>query len=128
MAETKTGSLSSDSKMYGAAAYLFGLITGVIVLLMKPEDKYVKFHAMQSIILNVVMIVVFMVLGFVMTFLSLMLMMVGGGMIAILFSFVYMIISLLVFVLWLFLMWKAYNGEKFKLPMIGEQAEKLANK
>lgn len=124
MAETK--STSNDSNLYGALAYVFGLVTGVIMLLIKPEDKYVKFHALQSIIVTIVAWIVFMIIGFVMTMLTLTMAYSGMYMFATIFSMVYLGLSGLCFLGWLFLMWKAYSGEKFKLPIIGDQAEKMA--
>jgi len=37
--------MGENSNLYGALAYLLGLITGVLFLVIEPKDKYVKFHA-----------------------------------------------------------------------------------
>lgn len=113
--------VSSDSKLFGALAYLLSIITGIIVYLMKKDDPYARFHAMQSILTGVVLIVGGIVLAIV--FIVLAIIPVVGLIIGSLLSLVY---DLVVLVLWLFLMWKAYSGEKFKLPIIGDQAEKMA--
>ena len=92
----------------GALCYALGFISGVFFLLTEKENKFVRFHAMQSIIVfGAIFLVSFVpVLGWVLS--------------------VFLItLSLL---LWLFLMYKAYQGEKFKLPVIGDLAEQQAEK
>ena len=116
--------LSDDSKLFGALAYFWGLITGILVFLMKKEDPYCKFHAMQSILLSVGLIVVMVVLMVVQ--IVLMFIPIVGQILALLLTLVYLVVGLGGLILWLFLMWKAYSGEKFKLPIIGAQAEKMA--
>ena len=108
-----------DSNLMGALAYLFGLITGIIMYVVKPEDRYVRFHAVQSILLNVALIVIFIVASIVMVILAFL--PVAGQICALLIYPVLMLGSLL---LWLFMMYKAYSGERYKLPYIGEMAEK----
>ena len=106
----------------GALCYLGGLITGIIFLVIPPYDRNprIKFHAFQSILFNLVwmlgwfaMIPLSMLLPFG---LSLMLrafglLLWGGG-----------------FALWLFLMWQAYQGRSFSLPVIGAIARQQAGK
>ncbi|MFA5629250.1 MAG: DUF4870 domain-containing protein [Dehalococcoidales bacterium] len=92
-------------------SYVLGWITGLIFYLIEPHNRFVRFHAMQSII----------VFGAV-------------TLLGIIFSWVPFwfvlgpIISLLAFVLWIILIIKAYQGQKFKLPFVGDLAEKWANK
>jgi uncharacterized membrane protein len=103
-------------KVFGAwFSYFFGWITGLIFFF-TSKDPFVRFHAAQSI-------VVFAILHGINI-------MLGG------YSYGYMyranplmgLISLVSFVLWIVLMIKAYNGERFKLPVVGDWAEKLAHK
>ncbi|MFH0714123.1 MAG: hypothetical protein V1722_05825 [Candidatus Micrarchaeota archaeon] len=115
---------SSDSNTYGALAYVLFTLTGIAVLLMKPEDKYAKFHAWQSIILGIVLFVIGILLGIISSVLGLAIPIVGT-IISILVSGVWILIEL---VIWAFCIWKAYSGEKFKLPVIGNFAEEQANK
>lgn len=105
----------------GALCYLFGWITGLIFLVLDPykNDKTVRFHAFQSIFFNLSMIVVyiaFIFLGFILSMMHLGLLMLP----------VSFILGIGIFGLWLFLMFKAYNNDKFKLPIIGDLAEKQA--
>ncbi len=90
----------------GLLCYILGFITGIIFILIEKENKFVRFHAMQSIILSGGLFI-----------LQIALMMV---------PFLVMISSLVGlagFILAIFLMYKAYQGEKYKLPVIGDIAE-----
>lgn len=90
-----------------ALSYVLGWLTGIIFLLIE-KDKFVRFHAMQSIVtFGLLTVLSFVpVIGWL---LSPLVMIVG-------------------FILWLVLIFKAYQGEEFKLPWIGEFAQKQAGK
>jgi uncharacterized membrane protein len=116
-------SAGMEENMASALCYLLGWLTGVIFLVMAPynQNKTIRFHAFQSIFLNVAMIplwFVFTILSFVMHYIP-----VLGALIMLLLWFVF---GFGFFALWLFLMYKAYNKEKFVLPVIGPLAEKQA--
>ncbi len=105
-----------DNKLKGLLCYLLGWITGIIFYLI-DKDSYVRFHAMQSILtfggLTVIDIIA-SVLGSV-----------GLGL-WIIMGLIKDLIGLLSLVLWILLMVKAYKGERFKLPIVGDMAEKYA--
>gem|GEM_PF-290582 len=101
-----------NENMLGAVAYLLGFITGVVLLLVEKKSKFVRFHAMQSTILFGGLFVVNIALGFIP--------LLGWA--------VGFLLSLVAFVLWIFLMWKAFSGEMYKLPYVGELAEKQLSK
>jgi len=105
--EIKT-STGMNQNVAGLLCYLAGWITGLIFFLIEKENRFVRFHAMQSIITFGSLSVLFMVLGFV-PFVGWMLM---------------PFVSILWVILWVVLMVKAYQGQLFKLPMIGDMAEK----
>lgn len=106
------GTSGLDGNLAGALCYLAGFITGIIFLVIEKENQFVRFHAMQSILTFVAVIIISTVLSFI--------------------PLIGWILSLLIapftFVLWLFMMWKAYQGERFKLPFIGDMAEQQINK
>ena len=106
-----------------ALCYLFGWITGVVFLVLAPynQNPRIRFHAFQSIFFNVGMIVLFIGL----TIFSAIVAMISS-VLAILFSMLHLVLFLVMIMGWLFLMYKAYNGEKFRLPVIGALAEKQA--
>jgi uncharacterized membrane protein len=107
MEKTKTAS-GLDENVAAALTYALGWITGAGFLLIEPSNKFVRFHAWQSVI-------VFGALS-IAWFVSLSL-----GLIFWFFAFV--VIPPLSAVLWLLLMFKAYRGEHYKLPFAGEIAE-----
>ena len=108
--ETKTSSTGLDENVAGLLCYLVGWVTGLIFFLIEKNNKFVRFHALQSMITFGVLTALFMFGGFI-PFLGWML---------------YPILGLVQLILWVLLMVKAYQGEKFKLPVIGDIAEKNA--
>jgi len=125
MAPMGAASAGMTSNVAGALAYLFGLVTGIIFLVLEPykRDPFVRFHAFQSIFLNVALIIFGIVWSniIVMGMLSL-------GFLWTIFSLIGTLVYLAFFLLWLFLMYKAYNNETFKIPVIGDIAAKQAAK
>ncbi|MDB5923010.1 MAG: hypothetical protein JWN13_1946 [Betaproteobacteria bacterium] len=105
--EIKT-STGMNQNVAGLLCYLVGWITGLIFFLIEKDNKFVRFHAMQSIITFGGLTMLFMLLGFI-PFLGWLL---------------FPILGIVQLVLWILLMVKAYQGELFKLPVIGDLAEK----
>ena len=107
----------------GALCYLVGFITGIIFLVMEPYSKrpFVRYHAWQSIFFCVAWFIFVMAINIVFAGLAL----AGGGLWAI-FLMLRLVIGLGGFLLWLFLMFKAYNNERFELPIVGPLAAKQA--
>ena len=108
----------------GALAYLAGIVTGILFLVIDPykSDRFVRFHAFQSIFFNVAWIalwIAWMIVGLVL-----------GAITKGLFFFLQVPIDLLLmvggFCLWAFLMYSAYQGKMTKLPVIGALAAKQA--
>jgi len=95
-----------DENIASALTYVLGFLTGIVFFLVEKENKTVRFHAMQSIITFICLFIVSVVLSFI-PFINLLSPLVG----------------LVGLILWLVLMLKAYQGEKFKLPVIGDIAE-----
>ena len=107
----------------GALCYALGLLTGILFLVLAPynQNPRVKFNAWQSILFNVAWIafwiVVHMFGAFLVSALSVM---------SLLLLPVYMAISLGGFLLWLFLMWRAYQGNPFNIPVLSGIARQQA--
>jgi uncharacterized membrane protein len=108
----------------GALAYLGGLITGILFLVIEPykADRFVRFHSFQSIFFNVAWIglwIVWMIVGLIL-----------GALTKGIFFLVELPVNLLLmvggFCLWAFLMYSAYQNKTFKLPVIGALAAKQA--
>ncbi len=122
MGERKKSSTGLDSNIAGLLSYLVGWITGIIFFLIEEKDEFVRFHAMQSIIVFGAITVVQIVLGIfreVFFFIP---------PVHILFTVLYSIMWLLAVVLWIVLMVRAYQGVRFKLPVSGNLAEKYSAK
>lgn len=104
----------------GALCYLAGLVTGIIFLIIAPynQNKFVRFHAFQSIFAHLAVIIcwiAYAIIAGILTFLT-----HGLG------FFLYPLFGLLLLILWLYLMYSAYNNRKVKLPLIGDLAERQA--
>ena len=105
MAKSSTG---LDENVAGLLCYVLGWVTGLVFFLIEKDSKFVRFHALQSIIVFGVLCVASIILRWIPLI---------GGVIS-------GLIGLLALVLWIILMIKAYQGEKFKLPWAGDIAEK----
>lgn len=105
MAKSSTG---LEENIAALLSYVLGWITGLIFFLIEKDSKFVKFHAMQSIITFAGLMIVSWILS---------LLPVIGWIISLL-------LGILALVLWIILMIKAYQGERFKLPIVGDLAEK----
>ena len=105
-------SLGLESNITALLCYLLGWISGLIIILIEKDDQFVRFHAMQSII----------------TFGALTLLSIAFSSLFFIFGFLIGLINIIGIVLWILLMVKAYQGEKFKLPIIGDMAESWMNK
>lgn len=91
-----------DQNVAGLLCYVGGWITGLVFFLIEKDNKFVKFHAMQAIVTFGAL----MILGFI--------------------PIVNWFVGIVALVLWIVLMIKAYQNEKFKLPWLGNLAEKWA--
>ncbi|MFD1644083.1 DUF4870 domain-containing protein [Haloarchaeobius litoreus] len=114
---TETG---LEPNVAGAVAYLFGFVSGIAMLLIDGDNEFVRFHAIQSIAFNVVVVAVYVALAFVSLFLSFL--PVVGDLLSLLFTLVYPVVGFVAFAGWLFLMYRAYEGDRFELPVLGSIA------
>jgi len=105
MGKSSTG---MEENLAALLSYLLGFITGIIFFVVEKDSEFVKFHAMQSLI----------------TFGGLFVLNIVLGMIPIIGWAIGILINLASIVVWIVCMIKAYQGEKYKLPVIGDLAEK----
>ena len=107
----------SDNAAGGLAYITF--IPALIFLLVEPFNKkpYVRFHSWQSIFLTIAWIAVDVVL------------IILGHMpfIGLINLILFPLVALLFFILWIIVLINAFNGKRFKLPFLGDLAEKQAN-
>ncbi|MGB8768239.1 MAG: zinc-ribbon domain-containing protein [Candidatus Korobacteraceae bacterium] len=105
-----------EENIAGMLAY-FTIIPAIIFLLIEPynRNRFVRFHAFQCLFTAAALIVLHIVLSFVSYALPLMMFPIWG------------LLGLAEFALWLLLVIKAYQHEMFRLPIVGDLAEKQAN-
>ena len=112
-----------DENVVAALCYLLGVLTGILFLVIEPynRNRVIRFHAFQSIFAWIAAIVIGMVLSTV-SYVFVAVPFIGW----LIYILLWTAFSLGILALWLFLMYKAYNKERFVLPVIGAWAEKQA--
>ena len=110
-----------DPNLAGLLSYLVSIICPILFIAMEKENKYIRFHAMQALFLQVGMFIVWIVL----TILSVFLGSLGPlGVLSCLLIPLEFVIFIGYLVVAIMMMIKAYQGEYYKLPVIGDMAEK----
>lgn len=117
------GSTDIPENVACTLTYAAGALTGVLFLVLEPynRNQNIRFHAFQSIFVSVgVFVLWFALLIFtaVMAFIPYVGFALGGALLG--------LFGLGWFALWIVLMVKAYQGERWKVPFIGDFAEKQA--
>ncbi len=102
MSDTSTG---LDENVAGLLCYVLGWVTGIIFLILEPTNKFVRFHAFQSIVVFGIMSVAGAIFGWI--------------------PFVGFIIGAAAFILWVVLIIQAAQGKKYKLRWAGDLAERM---
>lgn len=103
-----------EPNIEAALCYLITPITALFVFLNEKQNKFVRFHAVQAMLFagvvfvswNIATISIALIIGVILT----------------------PIVSIGAFILWLMLMWKSYNNEKWELPYIGKIANDYVEK
>ncbi len=113
MPKSSTG---MDENVAALVSYVLGWVTGLIFFLLEKQSKFVKFHAMQSIIFFGAVTVVVIILGILAMI----------PYIGFIFGIIAWLIDIFAFVMWIIFMVKAYQHQMFKLPIAGPMAEKYA--
>jgi uncharacterized membrane protein len=120
----KTTTIGLGERPEGVLCYSLWFISGIIFLIMEKDNKFIRFHALQSIatflplyifVSEIEKIISMPTIGFSMNFFTL-------SIAAIVLSVIWILIA----ILWLLLMYKASRGEKYKLPIVGRIAERYA--
>jgi uncharacterized membrane protein len=112
-------SMNMSQNTAAGLSYVLGWITGLIFFLMEKQNRFVRFHAMQSIIFSGALTVLWIVVGGLSRVLPLG---VGAAL-----SCLWLLVALAAFVVWIILLVNSFQGKYFKLPVIGDYAERYAN-
>jgi len=112
-------SMGMQPNMAAGLSYVAGWITGLIFFLLEKRNPFVRFHAMQSILFFGVLSVLSIVLSMASWF--------SPSLLALAFSCVSGLLGLVGFIGWIVLMINGFQGKYFKLPVIGDYAERYAN-
>ncbi len=108
----KPATAKNNQNLLAAVTYLVAPITSIIFLLLEKDNKFIRFHAMQGLILFGAIFVLNIVLNVV----------------PVIGAVVGTLVAIASFVLWIVLMFKAYKGEHYKLPYVGDLAEQYMTK
>ena len=120
----ETGSKSMDTNIVAALTYLAGFVTGIVFLALDPykSNSFIRFHAFQSIFLNVAWVafwIVWMILSAVLTPLT-------AGIFGLIALPLMLIFTVAGFGIWILLMYQAYQQKLFRLPIVGKLAAEHA--
>jgi len=121
----------AQNNIVAGLAYLFGWLSGLVVFLISKDDRFAKFHGMQSILLNIAVVVVDIIGIVVALALTMLIGMMGAaaglesiaGILILAVWGLFVLFLLLLLLMWLWAMIQAFRGIWYKLPIIGNMAE-----
>ena len=112
--------LGLDERVVAALSYLFGSISGIIVLVLERDNKYVRFHALQSTLWFLLLMVATWLLNIVIGIVGVI--PIIGQILGMPFSLVLSIGGLVYFLSKICLIFMACTGKTFKIPILGDVA------
>jgi uncharacterized membrane protein len=98
-----------QSNLVALLCYLGMWLTGIVFLIAEKEDRFIRFHAWQSIITFGGLTIIELIFASLVPIIG-------------------VLVTILMLVLWFILMIRAYQGQAYKLPLVGDWAESQANK
>ena len=120
-----------DENLAALLSYVVGWISGLVFFLIEKDSRLVRFHAMQSILLNVVAAVLGIGIWILAAFTGLVVSYFSGilgFLLSLLLGLVGFVVGIGILVGVVICLIKAYQGQYFKLPVIGNMAEKFSAK
>ncbi|MBC7900509.1 MAG: DUF4870 domain-containing protein [Saprospiraceae bacterium] len=118
--QNQKSALGLDGNVTALIGYPIGIVA-LILLFIEKDNKFVRFHAIQSLLFWLVFTVIFIALAVITTILAFV-----SGTLATLFSLLYILTFLVCMGGVILLAIKAYQGQMFSLPVIGPMAQKWA--
>ena len=128
IAKSSTG---LDENVAALLSYILNWVSGLVFFLIEKDSRLVRFHAMQSILLTVLAAVLFIVIWVAYVVLAIIGTQLPGiisGLINIVFVLLWLVFWLGILIAFILCMVKAYQRQYFKLPIIGNFAEKFSTK
>jgi len=130
-AQVGKSSTGLDENVAALLSYIFGWLSGLIFFLIEKDSRLVRFHAMQSLLFNVLIAVVAIVLWVVLFVLFLVGTQLSGlvtTLLTLVATLVWAVFGIGILIAWIMCLIKAYGRQYFKLPIIGDFAEKFSQK
>ena len=127
--QTAKSSTGLDENVAALLAYILHWVSGLVFFLIEKDSRLVRFHAMQSILLNVVIAVVgiaLWIVTFIIFIISTQLPGFLGTIVSLLATLIWVVFSVGILIAWIMCLIKAFQGTYFKLPIIGNFAEKFS--
>jgi uncharacterized membrane protein len=128
IAKSSTG---LDENVAALLAYVFNWVSGLVFFLIEKSSRLVRFHAMQSILLTAIGFVVLIALWFGWIIFAIVGALVADflpGLISLVFGLLLFVFMIGIVIAWVMCAIKAYQGQYFKLPLLGNFAEKFSAK
>jgi uncharacterized membrane protein len=129
--QTTKSSTGLEENIAATLSYVLNWVSGLVFFLIEKDSRLVRFHGMQSILLTVVAAVIFIVLWIVWIVIAVITTQLPG-LIGTLFNLiivlVWIVFWLAIVIAWVMCLIKAYQSQYFKLPVIGNLAEKFSAK
>ena len=120
----KTTTLGIGERIEGALCYVLWFISGIIILIIEKDNKFVRFHALQSIATFLPLYIIVSQIEKIISMPTMVFQMNVFGML--IYMVLLSVLWTLIGILWLLLIYKTTKGEKYKLPIVGRIAEKYA--
>ncbi len=108
--------VDTNRNLVAALSYfpVFAIFLSIVILLVEKDDKFIRFHALQSLIISAGYYILNILINIIF----------WGGILALIGTVLGPLLAILVFVIWVVSMIKAYQGQVMKWPLVGEFAEK----
>ena len=103
MVAKEKSSTGLEENVAGFFCYLLGFVSGIVFLVVEKESSFVKFHARQSTVTFLILLVISLIFGWI--------------------PVIGFLVLISILILWLFLMVKALQGERYMLPIVGKLVE-----
>ena len=127
--QTTKSSTGLDENIAALLSYIFGWLGGLIFFLIEKESRFVKFHAMQSLLLNVLAAVLFIGLWILTVVLVMVTAAISEGLgtvVGLLSTLIWLAFGIGIAIAAIMCLVKAFQHQYFKLPIIGNFAEKFS--